>query len=239
MIIIPAIDILNGKCVRLTQGDYVKEKIYNEKPLEVAKAFEDAGLSRVHLVDLDGARAGRVKNWKVLELIASRTSLKIDFGGGIQKTEDIEILFDAGARWATIGSVAVKNEEVFTDWLVQYEPDNFMLGADVRDENIAINGWLETTEIRVNDFIRKYIDKGIQQIFCTDIGRDGMMQGPSIDLYKRIIAEFPRLHFIASGGVGTVQDLYELKGIGCKGVIIGKAIYEGKITLKELSVFDL
>jgi len=239
MVIIPAIDILNGKCVRLTQGDYEQKKIYNEKPLEVAKAFEDAGLTRLHLVDLDGARAGKVKNWKVLELIAGKTSLKIDFGGGIQSSEDIEISFDAGARWATIGSLAVRNEELFYDWLIQYEPDNFLLGADVRNEKIAINGWLETTEIRIIDFIRKYMDKGLRQIFCTDIGKDGMMQGPSTDLYKRIIAEFHKIYLIASGGVGTVQDLFELKRLGCEGVIIGKAIYEGKITLKELSVFDL
>jgi phosphoribosylformimino-5-aminoimidazole carboxamide ribotide isomerase len=238
MVIIPAIDIINGKCVRLTQGNYSQQKIYNERPLEVARAFEDAGLERLHLVDLDGARMGSVKNWKVLELIAGKTALRIDFGGGIHTEKDINILFNGGAEWATVGSLAVRDEELFSDWLIQYGPERFLVGADVRDEKIAISGWLEITEIRIHDFIRKYMDKGVKQLFCTDIGKDGLLQGPSIELYKSIISEFPGLHFIASGGVSGMGDLYELQGIGCKGVIIGKAIYEGKVSTKELSLFQ-
>jgi phosphoribosylformimino-5-aminoimidazole carboxamide ribotide isomerase len=235
MEIIAAIDILNGKCVRLTQGDYAQQTVYSERPLEVAKAFEDAGVKRVHLVDLDGAKAGAVKNWKVLEQIADKTDLRIDFGGGIHSREDIDLLINAGAQWATVGSMAVKNEDLFSEWLIHYGPDRFLLGADVRDEKIAIHGWLELTEIRIADFISKYTGKGIRQLFCTDISRDGLLGGPAIGLYKQIIAEFPQLHFIASGGVGSVDDIYELQQIGCHGVIIGKAIYEGKIRISDLS----
>jgi phosphoribosylformimino-5-aminoimidazole carboxamide ribotide isomerase len=237
MEIVPAIDIIGGKCVRLTQGDYARKKIYNEQPLEIARQFEDAGLSRLHLVDLDGARAGRVKNWRVLELIAAKTGLLIDFGGGIHSNEDIDILFNAGADWATVGSIGVKNEELFYEWLVRYGPEKFLLGADTRDERIVVNGWQEITDIRIDDYIRKYIDKGILQIFCTDTGKDGMLEGPAIGLYKKIIAEFPSLHLIASGGVAKIADLFELQQIGCRGVIIGKAIYEGRISIKELSLF--
>jgi phosphoribosylformimino-5-aminoimidazole carboxamide ribotide isomerase len=239
MEIIPAIDIIEGKCVRLTQGDYEQKKIYNEHPLEVAKQFEGAGLKRLHLVDLDGAKAGAVKNWKVLETLASKTSLIIDFGGGIKKEDDVKIIFNSGAALATIGSVAVKNEEEFVKWLLKFGSDKFLLGADVKDEKIAVSGWLETTDILIYDFIQKYIEHGVPQIFCTDVSKDGKLEGPSIDLYKNIISKFPDLHFIASGGVSSIKDLEDLKEIGCKGVIVGKAIYEGKISLRELSLLNM
>ncbi len=234
MQIIPAIDIIDGKCVRLTQGDYDQKTIYHESPLEVAKEFEEAGLQRLHLVDLDGAKAGAVQNWKVLETIAKKTFLQIDFGGGIKTEADLQKVFDAGASFATIGSLAVKNPEIFSNWLQKYGPEKFLLGADVKGEMIAVSGWLETSEELVYDFIQQYLDKGIQQLFCTDISKDGKLEGPSINLYKEIIRKFPSLYFIASGGVANVDDLYQLKEIGCKGVIVGKAIYEGRITLQEL-----
>jgi phosphoribosylformimino-5-aminoimidazole carboxamide ribotide isomerase len=234
-LIIPAIDIIDGKCIRLTQGDYEQKKIYNEHPLEVAKQFEDAGLLRLHLVDLDGAKAGTVKNWKVLESIAGKTKLIIDFGGGIKKEEDVKTVFNAGTAFATIGSLAVKNEEEFIKWLQQFGADKFLLGADVKEEKIAVGGWLETTDIWIYDFIEKYTKHGVQQIFCTDISKDGKLEGPSTELYKNIIQKFPSLHFIASGGVSSMKDVEELKAIGCKGIIIGKAIYEGRITIDELS----
>ncbi len=234
MQIIPAIDIIDGKCVRLTQGDYGQKTIYNENPLEVAKQFEAAGLQRLHLVDLDGARAGAVTNWKVLEAIARNTSLVIDFGGGIKKETDLDIVFDSGAALATIGSLAVKNETLFVSWLDTYGADKFLLGADVKDEKIAIGGWLETTEIDIFSFIESYQSKGISRLFCTDVSKDGKLEGPSTELYQKIIQRFPDLYFIASGGVAGLEDLEELKRTGCKGVIIGKAIYEGKIAMKEL-----
>ncbi len=232
--IIPAIDIIEGKCVRLTQGDYSQKKIYNEHPLEVAKQFEDAGLTRLHLVDLDGAKAGAVKNWKVLELIAGKTKLVIDFGGGIKTEKDVSIVLECGATYATVGSIAVKDEATFTMWLEKFGAGKFILGADVKDEKIAIAGWLETTDIWIYDFIEKYIKKGVQQIFCTDVSKDGKLEGPSINLYKNIISKFPDLHFIASGGVSSLADVDKLQEIGCKGVIIGKAIYEGIINLSDL-----
>jgi len=233
--IIPAIDIMHGKCVRLTQGDYSTQKIYNEHPLEVALQFEDAGLKRVHLVDLDGAKEGRVKNWNVLESIAGKTSLIIDFGGGISTDEDLRIVFGSGAAFATVGSIAVKDEELLRSWLKFYGSDRFLLGADVRDENISISGWLVETQIRIYDFLEKYIKAGIKQVFCTDIKLDGAMKGPSLELYKGILAVFPELHFIASGGIRSMEDIYQLEETGCRGVIIGKAIYEGLITLKDLA----
>lgn len=232
--LIPAIDIIDGKCVRLTQGDYSQKTVYNYHPLEVAKQFEDVGLKRLHLVDLDGAKSGAVKNWKVLEAIAGKTELIIDFGGGIKTEKDVNIVFESGAALATVGSIAVKDEATFTSWLEKFGADKFLLGADVKDEKIAVAGWLETTNIWIYDFIEKYIQKGVQQIFCTDVSKDGKLEGPSIDLYKNIVTKFPDLHFIASGGVSSILDLHELKEIGCKGVIIGKAIYENKISLKEL-----
>ena len=234
MQIIPAIDIIDGKCVRLTQGDYGQKTIYNENPLEVAKEFEAAGLQRLHLVDLDGAKAGAVQNWKVLESIASNTSLIIDFGGGIKKEEDLNIVFQSGASLATIGSLAVKQADIFVQWLEKYGADKFLLGADVKEDKIAVGGWLETTDIDIYDFIRDYISKGIQQVFCTDVSKDGKLEGPSVALYQNIISRFPTLHFIASGGVSSVKDLEDLKAIGCAGAIVGKAIYEGRIKLDEL-----
>lgn len=237
MQIIPAIDIINGKCVRLTQGDYNQVKIYNENPLEVAKEFEDAGLTRLHLVDLDGAKAGAVKNWKVLESIVSKTSLDIDFGGGIKTIKDVDIVLESGAKWATVGSVAVKDESSFVQWITRYGASKFLLGADVKNEKIAVSGWTETTDIWIYDFIRKYMNHGITQIFCTDVSKDGLLQGPSTTLYKNIIKEFPSLYFIASGGVSSVNDLEELAAIGCNGAIVGKAIYENRISLKELKNF--
>jgi len=239
MQIIPAIDIIEGKCVRLTQGDYEQKKIYNEHPLEVAKEFEDAGLQRLHLVDLDGAKAGSVKNWKVLETIAAKTSLTIDFGGGIKKEEDVKVVFNSGAALATIGSLAVKNEFEFVKWLLTFGADKFLLGADVKEEKIAVGGWLETTDIWIYDFIQKYTDHGVQQIFCTDVSKDGKLEGPSIELYKNISNKFPKLHFIASGGVSSIKDLEELQAIGCRGVIVGKAIYENRISLTDLKKFIL
>lgn len=237
MQIIPAIDIINGKCVRLTQGDYSSMKIYNEDPLEVAKEFQDAGLSRLHLVDLDGAKAGVIKNWKVLENIASKCAMEIDFGGGIKTAKDVDIVLNSGAHWATVGSIAVKNENLFVEWLKQYGADKFLLGADVKDEKIAIGGWLETTDVWIYDFIRKYTGHGIKQIFCTDVSKDGLLQGPATGLYKNIISEFPSLHFIASGGVSSMDDVEKLANIGCSGVIIGKAIYEDRIQLDDLKKF--
>ncbi len=234
MQIIPAIDIIDGKCVRLTEGDYNQKKIYNEHPLEVALQFEDAGLERLHLVDLDGAKAGAVKNWRVLEAIAGKTKLVIDFGGGIKTAKDVDIVLSSGAAMATVGSIAVKDEELFVTWLKQYGAARFMLGADVKDEKIAIGGWLETTSIWIYDFIRKYIEHGVTQLFCTDVSKDGKLEGPSLSLYENIISEFPDLHFIASGGVSSMSDLEQLKAIGCKGAIVGKAIYEGRISIKDL-----
>jgi phosphoribosylformimino-5-aminoimidazole carboxamide ribotide isomerase len=237
MVLVPAIDIIDGKCVRLTQGDYAQKIVYNENPLEVAKMFEGAGLQRLHLVDLDGAKAGAVKNWKVLESIAGNTSLVIDFGGGIKKESDLQLVFSAGAALATIGSLAVKDENLFSAWIEKYGADKFLLGADVKDEKITIGGWLETTGIDVYDFIEKYISKGIRHIFCTDVSKDGKLGGPSVELYKNIISRFPGSFFIASGGVSSMDDLHELRTIGCSGAIIGKAIYENRITIDELKKF--
>lgn len=234
MEIIPAIDIIDGKCVRLTQGDYAQKKIYNEHPLEVAKEFEGAGLQRLHLVDLDGAKAGQVKNWKVLETIAAKTGLTIDFGGGIKQQEDVHIVFNSGAALATVGSIAVKNEAELVKWFMMFGADRFLLGADVKDEKITIGGWLETTDIWIYDFIEKYIGHGIQQIFCTDVSKDGKLEGPAVELYKNILQKFPALHFIASGGVSSIDDLHALRDAGCSGAIVGKAIYEGRIKIKDL-----
>jgi len=235
MEIIPAIDIIDGKCVRLTQGDYAQKKIYNEFPLEVAMEFEDAGLKRLHLVDLDGAKAGKVKNWKVLETVASKTGLVVDFGGGIKTAQDVDIVFDSGAALATVGSIAVKDGPLFVSWLEEYGAARFFLGADVKNEKITVGGWLETTDRWVYDFIEEYSGKGITQLFCTDVSKDGLLQGPALELYATIVEKFPALHFVASGGVSGMDDLLRLEEIGCKGVIIGKAIYEGRVTLKELS----
>ena len=239
MEIIPAIDIIDGKCVRLEQGNYDKVTLYHKEPLEVAKRFQDAGLKRLHLVDLDGAKAGAVKNWKVLETISGKTSLIIDFGGGIKNQKDVEIVFNSGAALTTVGSIAVRNEEEFFKWLTKFGADKFLLGADVRNEKIAVNGWQETTEVWIYDFIQKYLGHGLKQVFCTDISKDGKMEGPAFDLYKNITSKFPELFFVASGGVTSLSDLEQLREIGCKAAIIGKAIYEDKISLNDLHLFDI
>jgi len=239
MQIIPAIDIIEGKCVRLTEGDYAQKIIYNEDPLEVAKTFEGIGLNRLHLVDLDGAKAGEVVNWKVLEKIANKTGLTIDFGGGIKTEATLKTVLNTGATYATIGSLAVKSPLVFEEWLSRFGAESFLLGADVYEEKIAIGGWIEKTNIDIIAFVQSYMDKGVSQIFCTDIQKDGKLQGPSIQLYEKIIKQFPTLQLIASGGVSQLLDLEALRTIGCSGVIVGKAIYENKISLKELSDFNL
>lgn len=237
MEIIPAIDIIEGKCVRLTHGDFSRKTIYNDNPLEVAKEFEHAGIRRLHLVDLDGAREGRVRNWKVLENVAGKTSLVVDFGGGINEEHDVQVVLNSGAAMATVGSIAVKQQEIFVSWIKKFGAANFLLGADVRKEKITVSGWLENTDIDVYDFIEKYIAEGVSQIFCTDVSKDGAMEGPSIELYKKIIERFPNLNFIASGGVSKMDDVVQLQEIGCKGVIIGKAIYEAKIRLSDLKQY--
>jgi phosphoribosylformimino-5-aminoimidazole carboxamide ribotide isomerase len=234
MEIIPAIDIIEGKCVRLTHGDFNQKKVYNENPLEVAKEFEDAGIRRLHLVDLDGAKAGVVKNWKVLETIAGKTSLVIDFGGGVKTEKDVKIVLDSGALFVTVGSIAVKDESLFSSWLSAMGAEKFLLGADVKNEKITVSGWLEQTDIWVYDFLENYQAKGVKQVFCTDVSKDGAMEGPSLMLYKNIVEKFPSLHFIASGGVSNMDDVYALEEAGCSGVIIGKAIYEGTVSLKDL-----
>ena len=235
MQIIPAIDIINGKCVRLTKGDYAKQIVYHNDPLDASRSFEDAGLQRLHIVDLDGAKAGSIQNLKVLESIAVNTKLVIDFGGGIKNINDVSSVFNAGASMVTLGSVAVKHPEIIEEWLIEFGADRILIGADVLDEKIKISGWVEDTGISVFDFIAKMLALGALHIFCTDISKDGVMQGPSVELYKNIMKQFPSLQFIASGGVSTIDDVIELRNIGCSGVIIGKAIYEGKITLKELA----
>lgn len=235
--VIPAIDIIDGKCVRLTQGDYEQKKIYNEDPAEVAKEFEDAGIKRLHLVDLDGAKEKRIINHKVLEKIANSTKLIIDFGGGIQSDEDIQKAFDFGAKMITGGSIAVKNQEMFLGWLEKFGPEKIILGADAKDEMIAISGWQESTKVSVFDFIEEYLKKGIKYTISTDVAKDGLLQGPSFELYEKMQAKFSDLHIIASGGVSEMKDLEKLNDQGVFGVIVGKAIYEGKISLKELEKF--
>ena len=234
MIIIPAIDIINGKCVRLTKGDYTQQKIYNNNPIDVAKQFEDIGLMRLHIVDLDGAKAGAIQNLKVLESIAKKTNLVIDFGGGVKTLTDVEAVINAGSTYVTVGSLAVKNVELLNEWIELIGANKFLIAADVLDEQIKINGWLNDTGLNIFDFIQQMIQIGINNIFCTDISKDGMMLGPSIELYKKIIQLYPHLNFIASGGVSSMDDVHQLKKIGCSGVIIGKAIYENLISLKEL-----
>lgn len=235
MRIIPAIDIIDGKCVRLTQGDYAQKIIYNENPLEMAKIFEDAGLKYLHLVDLDGAKNGKVTNWKVIELIASKTELTIDFGGGIKTLEEIDRLFNAGIKQVNLGSIAVKNPELVYSWLEMYGPEKIILSADVKDEFISIGGWLEKSGISIIDFLRDYLKKGIQFITCTDISTDGMLQGPNVELYTKLLKTFPPIKLIASGGVSGKEDLERLKEIKVDGVIVGKAIYEGRIELSILA----
>ena len=236
MRIIPAIDIIEGKCVRLTKGDYATQKIYNENPLEVAKEFEANGIQYLHLVDLDGAKSNRIINHKVLEQIATKTNLKIDFGGGLKSKDDARIAFESGANQITGGSIAVKNPEIFMEWITQYGRNKIILGADCKDRKIATHGWLETTELNVVDFIKQYELKSVTNCICTDVAKDGMLQGASVDLYLDILSK-TAINLIASGGVSSISDLLRLKEIGCEGTIIGKAIYEGNISLKELQEF--
>lgn len=233
MKIIPAIDIIDGKCVRLSEGDYATKKVYNENPLEVARQFESSGITHLHLVDLDGAKAGKIINTKVLESITSNTNLKVDFGGGLRTDEDLHIAFEAGASQVTGGSIAVKQPETFENWLSKYGTEKIILGADCKNRKIATNGWLDTSEMDVIEFIQAYEQKGISQVICTDISKDGMLAGPAIELYREILTDC-RVALVASGGVTTLEDLEQLKAIGCSGAIIGKALYENKITLKQI-----
>jgi len=239
MRIIPAIDIIDGKCVRLTKGDYDTKKIYNEDPLEVAKQFQDAGIRYLHLVDLDGAKASHIVNYKVLETIATKTDLKIDFGGGLKSDEDIRIAFESGADQITGGSIAVKSPDIFEKWIQIYGPQKIILGADALDERIAINGWQQTSSLELLPFLKRYQEKGVEYVICTDISKDGMLEGPSILLYEKILKALPSLKLVASGGVSKFAELPELKEVGCEAVIIGKAIYEDKISLKQLEQFIL
>lgn len=232
--VIPAIDLIDGKCVRLSQGDFAQKKIYSENPLETAKEFEAIGLKRLHIVDLDGAKIGKVTNLKVLETIAKNTNLIIDFGGGIKTDEDINSVFDAGASIASIGSIAVKNAEKFFEWIHKFGGEKILLGADVKNGKLAINGWQTETDLEILPFLKEYYSKGVHQIFCTDVSKDGLLQGSANELYAEILEHLPRLHLIASGGVSSIDDITALEKIGCAGVIVGKAIYEGRIKLEEL-----
>lgn len=237
MYIIPAIDIIDGKCVRLTQGDYNQKKEYHDSPLEMAKRFEDAGIKRLHLVDLDGAKAKKIINKKVLKSVTSGTSLQVDFGGGVQSDQDIALAFELGAYQLTGGSIAVKNPTLFESWIAKYGGERIILGADAKDRKIAISGWEETTSMDLIDFIKEYHAKGISYVICTDVAKDGLLQGPSVDLYKEIMQEIPNIKLIASGGVSHVKDLEELQKTGVYGAIVGKAYYEGRISLEELAAF--
>lgn len=236
--IIPAIDIIDAKCVRLSQGDYSQKTIYNENPLEVAKMFEDAGLRRLHLVDLDGAKAKHIVNYKVLEEIATKTHLVIDFGGGLKSDADLRIAFNSGASMVTGGSVAVKDREIFMHWIGAYGSDKVILGADARNKKITISGWRETSELPILDFIEEYSKVGITKVISTDVACDGMMQGPSYGLYREIIESLPDLELIASGGISSMQDIFELEKMGVLGVITGKAIYENKVSLSEIAEYQ-
>jgi len=235
--IIPAIDIIDGKCVRLSKGDYSTKKVYNENPLEVAKAFEDHGIKFLHLVDLDGAKSKHIVNYKILEKIASETSLNIDFGGGLKSDDDLRIAFESGAQQITGGSIAVKNPSRFEKWLSTYGSNKIILGADCHNNKIAVSGWLEESELDVIPFITDYHSKSVTYVICTDISKDGMLEGPSVQLYKDILKETPNIKLIASGGITSIDDLHTLKEIGCEGAIIGKAIYENRIGLKDLRKF--
>ncbi|MFK8055213.1 MAG: 1-(5-phosphoribosyl)-5-[(5-phosphoribosylamino)methylideneamino]imidazole-4-carboxamide isomerase [Saprospiraceae bacterium] len=234
MRIIPAIDIIDGKCVRLTKGDYNSMTTYSDSPVDVAKSFEANGITHLHVVDLDGAKAKQVVNYKTLEAIATQTNLIVDFGGGIKRDEDLKVAFNSGAQQVTAGSIAAKNRTLFLSWIEKYGAEKIILGADCKDRKIATDGWLEASEIDVLDFIKGYEAVGIQSTICTDISKDGMLQGPSIELYEEILAS-SNVALIASGGVASMEDLFELKALGCAGAIVGKAIYENRITLKQLS----
>ena len=235
--LIPAIDIIDGKCVRLTKGDYATSKVYNEDPVEVALEIESYGLHRLHVVDLDGAKSKHVVNHRVLHRIASRTSLKIDFGGGIKSDEDLVIAFDNGAQMVTVGSVASQQPELFLKWLEAYGGEKMILGADTRDGFISVNGWQEESRQELLPYLGEYIGHGVRNVLCTDIHKDGMLQGPSVELYRQIMATYPTLHLIASGGVSSLDDIRELDEAGIPAVVFGKALYEGRFTLKQLSDF--
>ncbi len=237
--VIPAIDIINGKCVRLSKGDFSKKIVYHDDPLNAAKSFEDAGFKRLHMVDLDGAKAGSIHNLKVLKTISSGTKLDIDFSGGIKNINDVCTVFNAGASLVTLSSIAVKHPEIVEEWLIEFGSQKILIGADVLNEKIKISGWLEDGGTDIFEFIGKMIAIGVQNIFCTDISKDGMMHGPAIDLYKKVIQAFPSINLIASGGVSAIEDVVTLKETGCRGVIIGKAIYEGKIDLQKLAESQL
>lgn len=237
MHLIPAIDLIDGKCVRLTEGDYSQKKVYNEDPLEVAREFEAHGVTRLHLVDLDGAKAQHIVNHGVLARIATHTSLQIDFGGGLKSDEDVRIAFESGARQITGGTVAVKNPELFLGWLERYGPERIILGSDVRDGKVAVSGWQEQSELELFAFLEDYLQKGILYSICTDISKDGRLEGSALELYKDIRSRFPALKLIASGGVTTVKEVLALREAGCYGAIIGKAIYEGHIRLQDLEKF--
>lgn len=235
--LIPAIDIIDGKCVRLSQGDYQSKKVYNENPVEVAKIFEAHGIHRLHVVDLDGAASKHVVNYKVLEALAEQTSLVIDFGGGIKSDEDLHIAFESGAQMVTLGSIAVKEPDTFNRWMEVYGSERIILGADAKDGKIAVNGWLECSRLELMPFLNDYIKKGVAKVLCTDISRDGMLNGPSLELYKQIMEAHPDLHLIASGGISGMKDIEALNEAGIPAVVFGKAFYEGRITLQELKAF--
>ena len=234
MRIIPAIDIIGGKCVRLTQGDYGKMKVYREDPVEVAREFEDADLEYLHLVDLDGAKKGRVVNWKVIESIQAKTALKVDFGGGVKTEAEVNELLEMGLNQINIGTMALQKPEVFIEWINRYGSENFILSADVKNEKVQLSGWVEGSDITIYDLVAKFETAGLKYITCTDINTDGMLQGPNFGLYKKLKKKFPKLNIVASGGITSVDDLEELKYIKVFGAIVGKAIYEHKIKLSEL-----
>jgi len=236
--LIPAIDIINGQCVRLTQGDYAQKKVYSSDPLEIAKAFEGAGIQRLHVVDLDGAKAKKIVNATVLERIAKGTKLHVDFGGGVQSDEMVDLAFSAGAAQITAGSIAVRNPELVKAWFTKYGADRIILGADAHHEQIAVSGWQENSEVSIYDFLAEYEQAGAKYVISTDVAKDGLLQGPSLDLYKKIQAKTPSLQVIASGGVANLQDLINLRSMNLFGVIVGKAFYEGRISLEELATFS-
>ena len=238
MILVPAIDIINGQCVRLTKGDYDTKKVYNESPVEVAKAFEGAGLTHVHVVDLDGARAKHIVNAKVLEQIATQTSLQVDFGGGIKSETDLQTALDCGASQVTLGSIAVSEPELVGEWLEKFGAEQLILGADAKNRRIATHGWEQDSGLDVIDFIKDYTQKGFEYVLCTDVAKDGMLAGPSLELYYEILEQLPELSLIASGGVTTMDDIYQCAELGCTAAIIGKAIYENKLSLKELERYQ-
>jgi phosphoribosylformimino-5-aminoimidazole carboxamide ribotide isomerase len=236
--IIPAIDLIDGKCVRLTEGDYSRMKVYSDDPVAMAKDFEQSGVQRLHLVDLDGAKEGAVKNLRVLEKIAAGTKLHIDFGGGVKTEQELQSVLAAGAALVTIGSLAVKSPDIFREWLVKFGADTFFVGADVRNECVAVSGWMEQTEVSVIDFVSDLMSKRVHYFFCTDISKDGKLEGPAEELYRGIIARCPGIRLVASGGISSWEDIYCMEKLGCEGVIIGKAFYEGRISLKDIEKFN-